>query len=413
MSHDDNIRKQLDKAVAAILKKGDGSNPPDVHNPVFEIWSPDRDFHHSVSLGTARAGSDTQMRPDHQFHIASIGKTMTSVIILQLCEQGLLGDEGLGVRLAELGVLPAEVINDLHVLDGVSYGEKITIRQMLNHSSGLKDAHTDDANGVAADYGGPAPGSLLINFITAAQKLAAGMVGNETEAAFKNWVPWDPQKPHDPKAGVVNYYLNQMAHAPVGPPGEQYHYSDTAYVILGLVIEHLTGRSLHSQLRERIFDPLGLDHTYLTYATDPDSAIWEFDVADFYLGPLPAVTAGVNMSFDWAGGGEVSTASDLNRFLHGLLSGKLFQRAETLAEMTHWHALPGLTEPTAGFGLGIYNNRYPSGIEICGHDGAWGALMFYEPASDTYISGTVNQVIGVPPGWQETLFQALRTVDTD
>ncbi len=408
MSHDDNIRKQLDKAAAAILEKGDGSNPPGVHNPVFEIWSPGRDFRHGVSLGTARADSDRPMRPDQQFHIASIGKTMTSAIVLQLWEQGLLGDEGLDVRLSELDVLPTEIISKLHVLDSISYGEKITIRQMLNHSSGLKDAHIDDANGVAADYGGPAPGSLLINFITAAQKLAAGMGDNETEAAFKNWVPWDPQKPDDPQAGIVNYYLNQMAHAPVGPPGEQYHYSDTAYVILGLVIEKLTGQSLHSQLRERIFDPLGLDHTYLTYATDPDSAKWEFDVADFYLGPLAAVTAGVNLSFDWSGGGEVSTASDLNQFLHGLLSGKLFQRTETLAEMTRWHALPGITDPTAGFGLGIYNNRYPSGIDIRGHGGAWGALMFYEPASDTYISGTVNQVIGVPPGWQETLFQALR-----
>jgi len=408
MNHDDKIRKQLDKAVVAILEKGDGTNPPGVHNPVFEIWSPGQDFRHKVALGKARADSDTLMTAEHQFHIASIGKTMTSAIVLQLWEQGLLGDEGLDVPLTELSVLPAEAISKLHVLDGVSYGEKITIRQMLNHSSGLKDAHIDDADGVAADYDGPAPGSLLINFITAAQKLAAGMGGSETEAAFKSWVPWDPQKPDDPQAGVVNYYLNQMAHAPVGPPGKQYHYSDTAYVILGLVIEHLTGRSLHSQLRERIFDPLGLDHTYLTYATDPESEKWQFDVADFYLGPLAAVTAGVNMSFDWAGGGEVSTASDLNQFLHGLLSGKLFQRAETLDEMTRWHTLPGLTEPTVGFGLGIYNSRYPSGIDIQGHGGAWGGMMFYEPASDTYISGTVNQVIGVPPGWQETLFQALR-----
>jgi len=410
MSHHDNIRKQLDKAVATILEKGDGTNPPGVRNPVFEIWSPGRGFHHGVSLGTARDDSDAPIRPGHQFHIASIGKTMTATIILQLWEEGLLGNAGLDVRLTELNALPEEAIRKLHVLDGVSYGEKITIRQMLNHSSGLKDAHIDDANGVAADYGGPAPGSLLINFITAAQKLAAGMGGSEIKAAYKSWVPWDPQKPNDPQAGVVNYYLNQMAQAPVGPPGEQYHYSDTAYVILGLVIEQLTEQSLHSQLRERIFDPLGLDHTYLTYASDPDSAKWEFDIADFYLGPLAAVTAGVNMSFDWAGGGEVSTAADLNRFLHGLLSGKLFQRADTLDEMTRWHTLPGITEPMAGFGLGIYKCHYPSGIEIYGHDGAWGGMMFYEPASDTYISGTINQVTGVPPGWQESLFQALRPV---
>ena len=109
----------------------------------------------------------------------------------------------------------------------------------------------------------------------------------DCQPAFKNWVPWDPERPDDPQAGIVNYYLNQLAHAPVGPPGEQYHYSDTAYVILGLVIERLTGQSLHPQL------PSG--------------------------------------------------------------------------SSTRWHALPGIADPTVSFGLGIYNNHYPSGIEIRGH----------------------------------------------
>ena len=193
-----------------------------------------------ATLGAARGDGDEPMRPDHQFHIASIGKTMG-----------------------------------------------------------------------------------------ATQELAAGADAADCQPAFKNWVPWDPERPDDPQAGIVNYYLNQLAHAPVGPPGEQYHYSDTAYVILGLVIERLTGQSLHPQL------PSG--------------------------------------------------------------------------SSTRWHALPGIADPTVGFGLGIYNNHYPSGIEIRGHGGAWGEMMFYEPASDTYISSTVNQVIGVPPFWQETLFQALRS----
>jgi len=407
-SGDSRKRRRLNNAVAAILEPGDGANPSGVRNPIFEIWSPGLNFRHNVAFGATRADSDAPMTPDHQFHIASIGKTMTATIILQMWEEGLLGDDGLDTPLAEFHALPVNAISKLHVLDGVKYGEKITIRQMLNHSSGLKDAHIDDADGVAADYGGPAPGSLLINFIGATQKLAAGMGGSETEAAFKNWVPWDPQRPDDPQAGIVNYYLNQMAHAPVGLPGEQYHYSDTAYVILGLVIERLTGESLHSQLRKRIFDPLGLDHTYLAYGSDPGPEPWESDLADFYLGSVAAVSAGLNLSFDWAGGGEVSTAGDLNRFLHGLLRDKLFQRPETLDEMTCWHALPGIAEPTVGFGLGIYQNHYTSGIEIWGHAGAWGGMMFYEPASDTYISGSVNQVAGIPPGWEETLFQALR-----
>jgi hypothetical protein len=77
--------------------------------------------------------------------------------------------------------------------------------------------------------------------------------------------------------------------------------------------------------------------------------------------------------------------------------------------MVGWQRLPGLNPPRKGVGLGLFRNKYPGGTELWGHGGAWGVAMFYEPASDTYLSGSVNQIFGVPENWLEQLFLALRT----
>ncbi len=409
MFEQDQAIRKINDVIADFVRQSDSDSSAGIRNPVFEIWSPRIGFRHSVALGLARADNNSPMTPDHQFHIASVGKTMTAVLILQLWEEGVLGDKGLDVPLPELDVFHPAVIQKLHVIDGVSHGARITLRQLLNHSSGLKDAHVDGAEGIAADYGGPAPDALLFEFINGVKAIGEGKTGRETNGAFRRWAPWNAAKPDDARAGVLNYYLNNMAFSPVGPPGEQFHYSDTAYIILGLVIEKLTGRSFHLQLRERIFDPLGLNHTYLHGSSNPDYHNWEAEVADFYLGPVPAVSSGVDLSFDWSGGGEVSTAHELNLLMHGLLSGDLFQQAETLQEMTEWLCLPGLDAPHTGVGLGLFRNKYPGGTEVWGHSGAWGAAMFYEPISDTYLAGSLNQIFNAPPGWVEKIFMAMRT----
>jgi len=112
------------------------------------------------------------------------------------------------------------------------------------------------------------------------------------------------------------------------------------------------------------------------------------------------VTGGFNFSFDWGGGGVVSTASDLNKFLQALIKGNLFINPNTIKEMLDFKTYKGLENSGTKMGLGIFeekNNK--TGNILWGHDGAWGSIMYYEPSADIYISGTVNQLIDVPIGW--------------
>ena len=299
------------------------------------------------------------MTPDHQFHLASVAKTMTAALLLQLWEEGALGPCGLDATLAGLALFDEEIAARLNMIDGVSYGKKITVRHLLTHTSGIKDAVVDDAAGTAHDYGEPAPGSYGARLRKAIPAHLACLADPACDISplvtSKEWAMWDPACPEDNEAGVINWFLaSGTAAASLSPPGEAFHYSDTGYVILGLLSEKLSGKSLHRQWRERIFDPLGMDKSYLAYARDPEPDTWTYEVSDFYLGDVPYVTGRINVSFDRGGGGVVSTAADVVRFLRALIDGQLFKNSKTLATMLQWRAFPGINSPRAGVGLGIF-----------------------------------------------------------
>ena len=170
----------------------------------------------------------------------------------------------------------------------------------------------------------------------------------------------------------------------------------------------LTGDTLHEAYRKRLFDPLGLKRTYLEYATKPATAPYEGNAADFYIGDFPGRTGRFNISFDWAGGGVVSTAEDLNRFIRALGEGRLFGKAETLALMTspQWRETRG--DLVVERGLGVSRLTAPDGVSYFGHTGFWGAIMLYEPGTGISLGGTLNQVGHNPAPWAIDLLRAAR-----
>ena len=210
---DNDLVAALDKAVMDFLASPEDGSPSTIRNAVVHVAVPGRRFEHATAVGTANAGSDAPMTVGHHFHLASVAKVMTATLILQLWEEGRFGPKGLDVPLSDLGVFDPAVLDKLLLKDGVSHGPDLTLRRLLRHSTGMKDAQVDDGGGVAADYeGGIAPGSLIARFMAGVGPHMACLEdpGCDLGGLYttRRWVAWDPSRPNDPEAGIVNYYLN-------------------------------------------------------------------------------------------------------------------------------------------------------------------------------------------------------------
>ncbi|TMZ52978.1 class A beta-lactamase-related serine hydrolase, partial [Klebsiella pneumoniae] len=169
-------------------------------------------------------------------------------------------------------------------------GSAITVRQLLNHTSGLPEYMNDPR--------------VLVSYT----------------ANLNPHKRWRPQE-------LVDIALD---HAPTGAPGERPSYSNTNYQLAGMVIEAVTGNSPDLEVRERILTPLGLHDT--DFPTDPEPQ-GDWLRGYFRVGGLPPRDVTVsNVQATGAAGAMVSTLDDLARFERALLSGELFPEPQ-LAEL--------------------------------------------------------------------------------
>ncbi|WP_455755319.1 serine hydrolase domain-containing protein [Streptomyces virginiae] len=246
---------------------------------------------------------------DGQVRIGSNTKTFTAVVVLQLVGEGRVG-------------LDAPVETYLPGLvrgDGID-GRHITVRQLLQHMSGLP-----------------------------------------------NYTEYDLQpRPYDPR-DLLDIALRHEAHF---APGTKWEYSNTNYVLAGLIVEKVTGRDLAREIDRRIIQRLGLRHTYFPAPGDvtirePHPHGYHRETAD---GPLRDITD-MDPSWSWAAGQLISTNSDLNRFFSELLRGRLLPDAQ-LAQMR-------TTVPAdyfgrgAGYGLGLVSRPLSCGGVYWGHGGSF------------------------------------------
>lgn len=284
---------------------------------------------------TAGPGSPA-MSPDTPFEIASITKAVTATVILQLVEEGKI-------------TLDSSIESVLPSNHSRGFNPNITIRQLLSHTSGLGHYWEDGPHDRAGNN------AFLIAFLAEPGRF------------------WQPED-----------ILSQARAIPAKRPDSAFHYSDTNYVLLGLIIEQAEGRPLHSVFRQRIFDPLSMDATWLSYrqkqrGTAPSH---RYEGSDD-LNNVPRQSA------DWAGGGLVSTARDLERFLRGLASGAVFKKPATLALMLD--AVP-VGEDGISYGLGLYRVKLEGNLgEVWGHDGHGNSFAYYWPQRDITFTGTLNQ----------------------
>jgi D-alanyl-D-alanine carboxypeptidase len=170
------------------------------------------------------------------------------------------------------------------------------------------------------------------------------------------------------------------------PPGQGFEYCDTGYVVAGILVEQTTGQPLHEVYRELVFDPLGMNTTWLEGhepARTPEAA-------HHYTGELDWTA--ISPTIDWAGGGLVTTAPDLARFVRALWSEQILG-SRALDELTRWTPEawfpPGHALRYERYGLGMGTNTV-EGVELLGHTGFIGAFAFHAPDYHAVLAGTHN-----------------------
>jgi CubicO group peptidase (beta-lactamase class C family) len=286
-----------------------------------------------------------------QYFIASTTKLFVTAIVMQLCHK-----QELELDTAAGRYLEPSIMAGIHTLRGLDSSDRITVRQLLSHTSGI------------ADY--------------FEQRRADGR--SQFQDALKEDFAWSFED--------VLRITKQELKPKFAPssPGKAF-YSDTNYQILGALIESVTGGTFEEAVQRRVIGPLGLTGTY-PFTVQTLGRYTE--VAPMLYGKVP-VTIPKAMASVRADGGIVSTARDCLTFLQAFMNGAMFPVSYTRQLQLEWRRI----FPPLEYGMGIMRfalPRYFSPLRpappMVGHSGASGAVLFYVPDLDLYISGTVNQI---------------------
>jgi D-alanyl-D-alanine carboxypeptidase len=342
-----------------------------------------------LATGFADTSRAIPMTPDSRMPSGSIGKTFVSALTLHLVEQGVLD---LDDRLADwLGHEPW-----FHRLPN---GNAITLRQLLNHSSGLINHVFDPQSGFADHF---------------RQQALAGNLDRGP----------DPEQ-------LVGFVLD---HEPLFAPGEGFHYSDTNYILVGLVIERASGEDYYDLLRDRILEPLDLDATAPLIDRRVDRLPQGYAPQSRELFGIPVEVVGddglvFDPSIEWTGGGLVTMSSDLVRWARALFDGRFLSRT-SLQEMLGSIAVPEEREPAAtdrafGYGLGIgvthmanavayrHGGFFPGYHSMLAYFPSYGFAIAMQINSDSSdIEDHVEALAGLVIAELGSSFSPVSTVDT-
>jgi D-alanyl-D-alanine carboxypeptidase len=297
--------------------------------------------------GLADRDAGVPLAPDALFGAASISKLFVATVAMQLVQEGWLALD--------------QTVE--HWLPGlVPHGDRIAVRHLMNHTSGLPD-YLDEAfvESALAERGR----------VWAPRELASSALGRRPAAAPGRW-----------------------------------RYSNTNYVLLGLIVEQVTRNPLAREIHQRIIDPLGLAHTFFS----PDDPI-AGAMMQGYQGRR-RLTGDLNLSFAWGAGNIVSNVEDLGRFAQALFGGALL-RPEALATMQTFVATEGWASRDLTYGLGVMQSVLPGAqpTPVRGHTGAlvgYRTALWHAPDSGVTIAVALNRMGANPDAVATRAFDALR-----
>lgn len=299
-----------------------------------------------LAVGYSDRDRKTPMKPTDRMLAGSVGKTFAAATALQLVKEGKIA---LDDRIEKyLGSEPW--------FSRLPNAESITIRQLMNHTSGLvryefKDKFTKDL----------------------------------TANPAKHWKP----------AELVAYLLDEKAPFEAG---KGWDYSDTNYIVLGMIIEKVTGRKYYDEANRRLLKPLKLTDTIPQDGPRLKGLVQGYAGPNNPFGGTDAMILNgrfaINPQFEWTGGGYVSTAHDLARWARMIYEGRAYS-SELLPQVLDGVAAPMLGRESK-YGLGVIIRQTAAGTSY-GHSGFFpGYLtdMMYFPEHKVAVALQVNTSVG-------------------
>lgn len=331
--------KKIEKRFNKFVKK-DGK----IDNAYLLIHNDKRNVHIKLVEGTK--GSE-QAHPDQPYYIANIQKTFIATIIAMLEQQKKLSYEDTVVT-----YLDEALLEGIHIYKGFGYSKVIQIKHLLNHTSGINDFVEDEPK--------------------KAEPFIEKLLKDRNESFTKeDVILWSKE---NLKAKFT--------------PGDGFHYSDTGYLLLTLIIEKVTGRPYVEVLTEYILKRLNMKHTYMLHHSEPAEKN-DYPIAPCYVRNVD-MTQENHLLFDDIIGRIFSTSEDLLIFMKALVNYELLER-DNLNKLTDWAKFPIGVD----YGYGIVKTQQVAGFipdkyEAWGNVSLTGAFMFYHQQLETYFIGSLN-----------------------
>ncbi|WP_329222727.1 beta-lactamase family protein [Streptomyces sp. NBC_01485] len=294
------------------------------------IWTPGQGDY-VKSFGVRDKSTGQKMDPGLYMRIGSETKTFTVTALLELVDQGKIGLD--------------DTIDKY--IDGVPNGDKITLRQLAGMRSGLFNYSADED--------------------------------------FFKALTSNPQRPFTPQE-LLDY---SFKHPVLFPPGEKFYYCNTNLILLGLVVEKISGQTLANYIQQHILDRAGMAHTLFPTGNEfptPHSQGYTNQTA---TGKVED-SADWNPSWGWAAGAMISQLQDLHTWARTVATGVLPNGETLISPATQKQRLitPATPIPGAGYGLGIFNVQ-----GWIGHNGSlpgYESLTIYLPSARATLVVLLN-----------------------
>ncbi|MNI19945.1 D-alanyl-D-alanine carboxypeptidase precursor [compost metagenome] len=346
------VHAKIEKHITEIVDKNDS-----LSSVLLTIYSEQSGYLEQFAVGTKNRISDQPVQIDSQYHTASIGKTMCATVYGMLVDEDKISyDDKIN------SWLDADILKGLFVIDGIDYSDQVTLKHLLSHTSGVGDY-----------FEGPVKSGKPILEIIAS----------------------NPDLSFTPEELIAFTRENQE---PIGQPGQQFYYSDTGYILLGLILEAIEEKPYSDILEERVFEPLGMKNSYLMFYNDEPA-----DILGIYVNGIDYSERNA-LSIDWSGGGVVTTMKDLLTFMRALENGVL------LSDQVY----RGMTDFIHRYDKGIYYGMgmmyfdfselsflLGSMTDVYGGVGATGTYLLVDKEKETYFIANFGSLDFAEKGLEE------------